>query len=72
VIGHADRAGDEEQNLVLSRRRAAVVRDYLIARGVPAGIIRVEARGEVEPAVPTADGVSEIRNRRVEIRITPR
>jgi outer membrane protein OmpA-like peptidoglycan-associated protein len=39
---------------------------------VPAGIIRVEARGEVEPAVPTADGVSEIRNRRVEIRITPR
>lgn len=67
VTGHADRSGSEEYNLGLSLRRANNVRDALVARGVKAGGISVAGRGEAEPAVPTADGVREPANRRVEI-----
>jgi OOP family OmpA-OmpF porin len=67
VTGHADRAGPEAYNLDLSLRRANAVRDALIERGVKSSGISVAGRGEAEPAVPTADGVREPANRRVEI-----
>ncbi len=67
VTGHADRAGPEAYNLDLSLRRADSVRDALIQRGVKASGISVAGRGEAELAVPTADGVREPANRRVEI-----
>ena len=65
--GHADRAGTEEYNMALSLRRADSVRDALIKGGVSADAITVAGRGESEPAVPTADGVKEQANRRVEL-----
>jgi OOP family OmpA-OmpF porin len=67
VIGHADRRGPEAYNLDLSLRRAEVLRDALVARGVAAARIKVVARGEGQAAVPTADGVAEPANRRVEV-----
>jgi OOP family OmpA-OmpF porin len=67
VTGHADRSGSEDYNLGLSLRRSDAVREYLINGGVTADQITVSGRGEAEPAVPTADGVQEPRNRRVEI-----
>jgi outer membrane protein OmpA-like peptidoglycan-associated protein len=67
VIGHTDRVGSDAFNDELSRQRAEVVRRALVARGVAAQNIVVVGRGEREPIVPTADGVSEARNRRVEI-----
>ncbi len=67
VTGHADRSGPEAYNLDLSLRRANAVRDALIQRGVKASGISIGGRGEGELAVPTADGVREPANRRVEI-----
>jgi OOP family OmpA-OmpF porin len=67
ATGHADRAGAEEYNMALSLRRADTVREALIAGGIDANTITVAGRGESEPAVPTADGVREQANRRVEI-----
>ena len=67
VIGHADRRGPAAYNLDLSLRRAEVFRDALVARGVAAARIEVTARGEWQAAVPTADGVAEPANRRVEV-----
>ncbi|MEE8189589.1 MAG: OmpA family protein [Kiloniellales bacterium] len=67
VTGHADRSGPEAYNLELSLRRANAVRDALVDRGVKSSGISVGGRGEAEPAVPTADGVREQANRRVEI-----
>lgn len=69
ITGHADRAGPTEYNRDLSLQRAESVREALVARGVATDIITVAARGESQPAVPTADGVAEQRNRRVEILI---
>jgi OOP family OmpA-OmpF porin len=67
ATGHADRSGSEDYNTALSLRRADSVREALIAGGIDANAITVAGRGESEPAVPTADGVKEQANRRVEI-----
>jgi OOP family OmpA-OmpF porin len=71
VTGHADRSGPEDYNMALSLRRADAVRSSLISGGVAADKITVAGRGESEPAVPTADGVREAKNRRVEIILQP-
>lgn len=70
LVGHADRSGSEAYNMPLSMRRAEAVRDALTARGVPAGAIRLDSRGESEPARATADGVREPLNRRTAITIS--
>ena len=71
VTGHADRAGPEEYNLGLSLRRASVVLVALAARGANPDAISLAGRGEAEPLAPTADGVREPVNRRVEIIVLP-
>ena len=67
VSGHADLAGPASYNVDLSKRRAIAVSQALIGTGVASTAIEVEALGQTDPAVATADGVSEADNRRVEI-----
>ncbi len=67
VAGHADRSGTPQYNQRLSRRRADNVAAELVRQGVSRNIISIEAFGESRPLVPTADGVREPQNRRVEI-----
>ena len=67
ATGHTDKSGPENYNMALSLRRANAVKDALVRDGVPATAISVVGRGESQPLVPTADGVREPQNRRVEI-----
>jgi len=67
VTGHADRAGPEDYNMNLSLRRANAVREALVSLGVNPANVSIAGRGEAENAVPTADGVAEQANRRVEL-----
>lgn len=67
VSGNTDSAGSASYNQALSARRAAVVRDALIANGIDSSVISVQAMGESNPAKPTADGVKEPLNRRTEV-----
>jgi OOP family OmpA-OmpF porin len=69
LVGHADLSGPASYNLRLSLRRADAVRAALAQRGVPTERTSVTALGDTEPAVPTARGVREPRNRRVVITI---
>ena len=69
--GHADRSGSAQYNIGLSERRNASTRAYLTARGIPDGNITSQGFGESQPRVPTADGVRELQNRRVEITYGP-
>jgi Cu-Zn family superoxide dismutase len=69
VAGHTDRSGSDAVNLAASRRRAEAVKVHLIAQGIPAAVLRISAYGERNPIVPTEDGVREVQNRRVEIRL---
>jgi outer membrane protein OmpA-like peptidoglycan-associated protein len=67
VAGHADRTASAKQNERLSLKRAFKVRDALVEAGVPLERIEIDSYGESRPAVPTADDVPEMRNRRVEV-----
>jgi OmpA-OmpF porin, OOP family len=67
VVGHTDKVGSDQVNDALALRRAGTVRAALIARGIAAENIVAVGRGKREPLVPTAEGVAEPRNRRVEI-----
>jgi outer membrane protein OmpA-like peptidoglycan-associated protein len=67
VIGHTDAVGSDPFNDELARKRAGTVRAMLIERGIPGEGIVAVGRGKRELLVPTADGVAEPRNRRVEI-----
>jgi OOP family OmpA-OmpF porin len=67
VTGHTDRSGSDAYNQALSIRRATSVQDALVADGVPVSSIVIRGAGESEPLIPTADGVREPQNRRVEI-----
>jgi OmpA-OmpF porin, OOP family len=67
VAGHADRSGDAAYNQRLSQRRADAVAAELVRDGVNRNEITIQAFGESRPLVPTADGVREPQNRRVEI-----
>jgi outer membrane protein OmpA-like peptidoglycan-associated protein len=55
----------------LSQRRDDAVREYLTSHGVAANAISARAFGETNQRVPTADGVRELQNRRVEITYGP-
>jgi hypothetical protein len=67
VTGYTDTSGSADYNLQLSQHRAQTVADALEREGVPATSIVAVGRGEENLLVPTADGVVEPRNRRVEI-----
>jgi outer membrane protein OmpA-like peptidoglycan-associated protein len=67
VTGYTDRSGSPGYNQRLSERRANNVAKALVRLGVPQNQMAVSGRGENDNRVPTADGVREPQNRRVEI-----
>jgi outer membrane protein OmpA-like peptidoglycan-associated protein len=67
VTGYTDRSGSPGYNQRLSERRANNVARALAALGVPKDQMAVSGRGENDNRVPTAPGVREPQNRRVEI-----
>lgn len=69
VVGHTDRAGDADKNTKLALTRAKETAEMIMKLGVDPKIINIESHGEENPIVPTADGVSEDQNRRVEITV---
>jgi outer membrane protein OmpA-like peptidoglycan-associated protein len=71
VGGYTDTAGSAAFNLRLSARRATAVANILLREGVEDWRIATRGFGESFPRVPTRDGVSEPRNRRVEITLAP-
>jgi outer membrane protein OmpA-like peptidoglycan-associated protein len=67
VNGYTDLSGTAAYNQRLSVRRAQAVAAELVRDGVPRAAISIQGFGESNPLVPTAKGVREPQNRRVEI-----
>ncbi len=67
IVGHTDSTGTAAVNNPLSVERALSVRDYLVARGVPAVQVQTSGRGESEPVASNDSDAGRARNRRVEI-----
>jgi outer membrane receptor protein involved in Fe transport len=67
VTGHTDTVGSDAYNMRLSRRRAEAVASELEKDGIASSEIEIVAKGKRDLLVPTADGVREPQNRRVQI-----
>jgi outer membrane protein OmpA-like peptidoglycan-associated protein len=67
ITGYTDRSGSPGYNQRLSERRANNVANALAHLGVLHDQMEVSGRGENDNRVPTAPGVREPQNRRVEI-----
>ena len=67
IVGHTDRSGTKEYNLILSKLRANAVRQFLLQKGLSDFNISTFYYGETKPKIDTKDGIKEKRNRRVEI-----
>ena len=70
IEGYTDNIGTEEYNQVLSEKRAASVRDYLIAQGVNLNSIMAQGFGKSNPVASNATAQGRQLNRRVELVVT--
>ncbi|AWA05733.1 porin OmpA [Aeromonas hydrophila] len=79
VVGYTDRIGSDAYNLKLSEARARTVADFLVDKGLPAGKVAIEGRGEANPVTGTqCNGIKAkaqliaclAPDRRVEVRVT--
>ncbi|HLO64313.1 MAG TPA: OmpA family protein [Azonexus sp.] len=49
AVGHTDRIGSDSYNQKLSEKRAAAVKEYLVAKGIEANRVYTEGKGEKQP-----------------------
>jgi len=67
IEGHADGRQTRDYALALGERRAAAVRNYLIASGVPPEQLQIVSWGKERPAVAAAHDATWLQNSRVSI-----
>ncbi len=69
VAGHTDSSGARSYNVMLSKRRAESVRQYLIGKGVAAGNLTARGYGPDSPIASNKTRDGRAQNRRVELRL---
>ncbi len=69
LTGHCDNQGTEAYVRGLSRQRAVEVKKALVARGIDAARIEVEAKGDEEPVGDNETYEGRVKNNRVSIKI---
>lgn len=67
IEGHSDARGRPEANLRLSERRAASVRDALVALGADPARLSIRGLGSAQPIADNDSPEGRARNRRVEV-----
>jgi len=70
IEGHTDNVGSDENNLILSQKRANAVKAYLVKRGVSADKLDAFGFGESNPIATNDTPEGRQKNRRVEMTIT--
>ena len=69
VVGHCDHIGGHAYNDALSQRRAAAVRDRLLATGLAPDRVVSEGRGKRQPIADNETAEGRQLNRRVEFHV---
>jgi peptidoglycan-associated lipoprotein len=64
IEGHADERGTREYNIALSARRAAAVRNFMVANGIPDGRISTTPFGRERPVATCPSETCWSQNRR--------
>jgi OmpA-OmpF porin, OOP family len=70
IDGHTDITGNADKNQVLSERRAAAVKTYLIKMGIDEARITTEGFGSNKPVATNSTAAGRAKNRRVEMNVT--
>jgi OOP family OmpA-OmpF porin len=63
AVGHTDRIGSDAYNQKLSEKRAAAVKEYLVAKGIEANRVYTEGKGEKQPVTAGKCGKSEAKTK---------
>jgi outer membrane protein OmpA-like peptidoglycan-associated protein/tetratricopeptide (TPR) repeat protein len=69
IEGHTDDIGDAQDNLILSRNRAAGVKSYLIELGIDESRLSSVGLGESQPKFPNNSSLNRKNNRRTEFEL---
>lgn len=69
IDGHTDDVGNDESNLILSDKRAAAVKEYLVRLGCKEEMLITHGYGESKPLHPNDNDANRAKNRRVELRL---
>lgn len=69
IGGHTDNTGSEEQNKILSEKRANTVADYLITKGVELNRVTFKGYGSTKPIANNSTDEGKKQNRRVEFTV---
>jgi len=67
LTGHTDSDGEEASNMLLGKRRAEVIKSYLVSRGVSGRKILTNTKGETSPITSNATENGKAKNRRTEL-----
>ena len=70
IAGHTDNTGKPESNKVLSEKRAAAVKTYLVKKGVAADRLTTVGFGQEQPVDDNATKAGKAKNRRVEFKVS--
>ncbi|MDA9817193.1 PorP/SprF family type IX secretion system membrane protein [bacterium] len=69
LSGHTDNIGDNDANMILSKKRAESVKRFLASQGIDKSRLQTEFFGESEPISDNATASGRQKNRRVEFKI---
>jgi outer membrane protein OmpA-like peptidoglycan-associated protein len=69
ISGHTDNVGDDNLNLVLSKKRAEALKAYLMSQGIEDIRLLTKYFGETKPIAPNDTPEGRQKNRRVEMKI---
>jgi outer membrane protein OmpA-like peptidoglycan-associated protein len=69
ISGHTDNGGDDQSNLILSKKRAESVKNYLVSKGVKEDQLKTFYYGETKPIASNDTEAGRQKNRRVEMEI---
>jgi outer membrane protein OmpA-like peptidoglycan-associated protein len=68
ISGHTDDVGKDNDNLILSQKRAKSVVEYLAQKGVNVLKIKAEGYGKTRPYLPNSSDENRKLNRRIEVK----
>jgi outer membrane protein OmpA-like peptidoglycan-associated protein len=69
IAGHTDNVGNDQTNLILSKKRSEAVKAYLVSKGVEATRINSIFFGETQPIATNDTEEGRSKNRRVEMTV---